>query len=275
VWQSKAQHIYNQPGNFGISVYVTDQIGQTYKGGWHTSAAISALSPPPPTAPTPAPPAPLTPGHGSPKTRVALSVHVQRTLVASRNVHITFRAAKLPEGGYYYAVIVLKPYKHHTEKSPPPCSTSSDMQRTDYGFPQPNGVVALALTPAKSATGHWCRGGTYVGGIYAVPHAPPCEGTYPCRSEPYKGPCAGIAPGCVQGVVARPREYTYPDGLPAPLADGTKIVGRFTVEFPSRQTGARRSRKPRALRELRSRAGLTQEQLAERLDAHPTFVGRG
>jgi transcriptional regulator with XRE-family HTH domain len=30
----------------------------------------------------------------------------------------------------------------------------------------------------------------------------------------------------------------------------------------------------RALRELRVRAGLTQEQLAERLDAHPTFVGR-
>jgi transcriptional regulator with XRE-family HTH domain len=30
----------------------------------------------------------------------------------------------------------------------------------------------------------------------------------------------------------------------------------------------------RALRELRGRAGLTQEQLAERLGAHPTFVGR-
>ena len=30
----------------------------------------------------------------------------------------------------------------------------------------------------------------------------------------------------------------------------------------------------RALRELRVRAGLTQEQLAERLGAHPTFVGR-
>jgi transcriptional regulator with XRE-family HTH domain len=30
----------------------------------------------------------------------------------------------------------------------------------------------------------------------------------------------------------------------------------------------------RALRELRGQAGLTQEQLAERLDAHPTFVGR-
>jgi len=30
----------------------------------------------------------------------------------------------------------------------------------------------------------------------------------------------------------------------------------------------------RALRELRRRAGLTQEQLAERIDAHPTFVAR-
>jgi transcriptional regulator with XRE-family HTH domain len=30
----------------------------------------------------------------------------------------------------------------------------------------------------------------------------------------------------------------------------------------------------RALRILRQRAGLTQEQLADRLNAHPTFVGR-
>lgn len=30
----------------------------------------------------------------------------------------------------------------------------------------------------------------------------------------------------------------------------------------------------RALRELRVAAGLTQEQLADRLGAHPTFVGR-
>ncbi|MGO9249229.1 MAG: hypothetical protein ACLP7W_11685 [Solirubrobacteraceae bacterium] len=161
-----------------------------------------------------------------------VSVHVQRRLAARKNVHITFHAPRLPEGGYYYAVIVLKPYKDYTRTSPPPCATSSNMQRTDYGYPQANGQVALSLTPAKSSTGHWCPGGSYEGAIYAVPHAPPCESAYPCNSEPYKEPCAGIGPGCVLGVVARPKEYAYPDGLPRPRATGTTIVARFSVRFP-------------------------------------------
>jgi hypothetical protein len=161
-----------------------------------------------------------------------VSVHVQRRLAARKNVHITFHAPRLPEGGYYYAVIVLKPYKKYTRTSPPPCAMSSDMQRTDYGYPQANGQVALALTPAKSSTGHWCPGGSYEGAIYAVPHAPPCESAYPCNSEPYKEPCAGIGPGCVLGVVVRPKEYAYPDGLPRPRATGTTIVARFSVRFP-------------------------------------------
>jgi hypothetical protein len=162
-----------------------------------------------------------------------VSVHVQRKLAARQNVHITFHARRLPEGGYYYAVIVLKPNKKYTRTSPPPCAESSDMQRTDYGYPHPNGEVALTLTPAKSLTRHWCPGGDYLGAIYAVPHAPPCESTYPCRSEPYKVPCAGVGPGCVHGVVKRPREWAYPQGLPTPLASGTTIVGHFTVGFPS------------------------------------------
>jgi hypothetical protein len=162
----------------------------------------------------------------------ALSVHVQRKLAIRQNVHMTFRAHKLPAGGYYYAVLVLKLYKEYTRYSPPPCSTSSNMFGTNYGYPQPDGEVALTLTPLKSLTRHWCRGGSYEGGIYAVPHAPPCESTYPCRSEPYKEPCAGIGPGCVRGVVAKPGQYAYPDRLPAPLASGTRIVARFTVKFP-------------------------------------------
>ena len=44
-------------------------------------------------------------------------------------------------------------------------------------YPQPTGVVALTLTPSKSKslTEHWCHGGSYEGGVYAVPHPPPCE----------------------------------------------------------------------------------------------------
>jgi hypothetical protein len=162
----------------------------------------------------------------------AVSVHVQHKLAVHQNVNLTFQARQLPEGGYYYGVIVLKPYKKYTRTSPPPCSTSSNMQRTDYGYPRAVGKVALALTPAKSSTEHWCPSGSYEGAIYAVPHAPPCESAYPCHSEPYKEPCAGLAPGCVHGVVAQPKQYSYPDGLPTPRATGTMIVARFSVKFP-------------------------------------------
>ncbi len=164
----------------------------------------------------------------------SVSVHVQRKLIVRQNVHLTFTARQLPEGGYYYGVIVLKPYKKYTRTSPPLCSTSSNMQRTDYGYPKTNGLVALALTPTKSSTGHWCPSGSYEGAIYAVPHAPPCESTYPCHSEPYNppSPCWGVEGHRVCGVVAHPREYAYPDGLPTPRATGAKIVARFSVRFP-------------------------------------------
>jgi hypothetical protein len=109
------------------------------------------------------------------------------------------------------------------------------MQRTDYGYPQANGDVALALTPAKSSTAHWCRGGAYAGAIYAVPHAPPCESAYPCNSEPYKppSPCWSVGGAVVCGVVARPNRYQYPQGPPSPLASGTAVVAHFTVSFPA------------------------------------------
>lgn len=164
-----------------------------------------------------------------------ISVHVQRKLSVRENVHISFQSGgRLPEGGYYYAVIVLKPYKRYTRNAPPPCSTSSDMQRADYGYPQPDRGVRLALTPAKSATGHWCRGGAYLGAVYAVPHTPPCESKYPCPSEPYetRSPCWEVESGRkVCGVVALPRRHAYPDGIPEPLAHGTRIVARFSVVF--------------------------------------------
>jgi hypothetical protein len=165
----------------------------------------------------------------------AVSVHVQQKPNIASNVHISFHpTGSLPPDGYYYAVMVLKPYKHYTQNEPPPCATSSNMQRTDYGYPHPGHPVRLALTPAKSLARHWCRGGVYSGGIYAVPYLPPCNSTYPCRSEPYKAPspCFEIAPGrraC--GVVAKPKLYRYPAGLPTPLAEGTRIIAHFKVSF--------------------------------------------
>jgi hypothetical protein len=165
-------------------------------------------------------------------------VHVQRKLNVLENVHISFHPTdQLPSGGYYYAVLVLKPYRHYTRQASPPCATSSNMQRTDYGYLQPGRPVALALAPANSRAGHWCRGGSYLGGIYAVPHTPPCSSTYPCRSEPYESPRPCFKPEAsariVCGVVAHPRIYAYPEGLPAPLAPGTRIIARFGVRFPA------------------------------------------
>jgi len=168
-------------------------------------------------------------------TNTHVAVHVQAKLRIAGNVHISFRpTAPLPAGGYYYAAIVLKPYRHYTRSAPPPCATSSNMQRTDYGYPHRGRPVELALTPTPSHARHWCPGGHYIGAVYAVPQAPPCNSTYPCRAEPYKphGPCFELQGGHrVCGMVMRPHVYAYPDGLPRPLASSTRIVGYFGVDF--------------------------------------------
>jgi hypothetical protein len=168
----------------------------------------------------------------------AMSVHVQRHVAVRQNVHITFHAHKLAEHGYYYAVMVLKPYKNYTASSPPPCSPSSNMYAADYGYPSPDGEVKLTLTPSLTRTEvsakQWCPGGSYEGGVYAVPHPPPCESKYPCsRSETYKIPqCfTGINGTVLCGIVV-PKGWKYPERLPKPLATGTRILGRFSVTFP-------------------------------------------
>ena len=112
----------------------------------------------------------------------ALTVRVQSKPTVRSTVGIGISASPLPNGGYYYGVLVLRPYRGYTRTVPPACSSSSDMQRTDYGYPQPSGLVTLALTPAESDTLHWCHGGSYEGAVYAAPHAPPCEAAYPCRA---------------------------------------------------------------------------------------------
>ena len=163
-----------------------------------------------------------------------LAVQVQHRPSAAANVRIVLSNAQpLPEGGYYYAVVVLEPYRRYTRAAPPPCATSSNMERTSYGYPSARHVVSLSLAPGRSRTRHWCSGGVYAGAIYAVPHAPPCESRYPCRSEPYEppSPCWGVEGRRVCGVVALPPQYRYPDGLPKPLAAGTRMLAHFKLVF--------------------------------------------
>jgi len=159
-----------------------------------------------------------------------LTVEVQTTPTVDSSVQLHFSAPALPDGGYYYGVVVLRPYRHFTRTIPPACSTSSEMQRTDYGYPQTEGRLALALAPAKSDTGRWCRGGSYEGAVYAVPHPPPCQGEHPC----FAGEPSELPPRpCPCGVVAL-RTWSYPSPLPPPLARGATIVDRFSVSFPTR-----------------------------------------
>lgn len=160
------------------------------------------------------------------------AVHVQRHLSVDHGVRVGFSASPLPHGGYYYAVLVLDRYRRYTRTSPPPCATSSNMQRTAYAYPRIAEEISLTLTPAHSKAGRWCRGGTYSGAVYAVPHPPPCES--PCESEPYvpPSPCWNVGGHLVCGVVVRRGVWHYPDGLPTPRAYGTSVLARFRVTFP-------------------------------------------
>lgn len=144
------------------------------------------------------------------------------------NVALNFIANPLPAGTYYYAVMTLEPYRHYTAEHRPPCSVSSDMQKTDYGYPQ-DGNVAVSLAPARSHTGHWCLGGSYEGAIYAVSPTRPCEDTYSCEDER----CATSPCRVLDGVVPLRRPWAYPQPPPQPVERNVQIVGWFVVRFHS------------------------------------------
>ncbi len=144
------------------------------------------------------------------------------------NVALSFTAGTLPAGGYYYGVMVLEPYRHYTARHQPPCSASSDMQKTAYGYPQ-DGQVAVSLAPARSHTGHWCPGGSYEGAIYAVSPTRPCENTYSCEGER----CATSPCRVLDGLVPLRRPWAYPQPLPEPVERNVQIVGWFVVRFHS------------------------------------------
>jgi hypothetical protein len=172
---------------------------------------------------------------GAAQARSGIIVRVRPRPKVHHNVQISFRPSPLSYGHYFYAVIVLKPYKHYTRESPPPCSTSSDMLHTEYGYAhRPH--VRLTLTPAASENGHWCPGGLYEGGVYSVPELPPCEGIKPCpsTSESYdESICSEPTTHCDYIRVRPFRPFEYPDGrssLPRPVG-GTVMIAHFRVKF--------------------------------------------
>jgi hypothetical protein len=167
--------------------------------------------------------------------RSPVAVHVPRHPSDLTNVRVSFHTrGYLPHGGYYYAVIAVERYRGHTREAPPPCAISSDMLKTQYGYANRHGSVALTLFAAKSVDDRWCSGGAYEGAIYAVPHAPLCSGANPyavCSTDGYEfgGGCNFAEKVC--GVVIRGRRYAYLDGLPKPIDTSTQIVGRFQIRF--------------------------------------------
>jgi hypothetical protein len=167
-----------------------------------------------------------------------LSVQVSPRPSSAGNVIVGFwPRGRLPSGGYYYAVIVLKEYAHHSLSAPPQCAISSDMRRTQYGYPHRGRAVSLTLTPASSTTRRWCPGGTYLGAIYAVPHKPRCGGSQPCYGRSTQsGSCWEVEGRLLCGVVAIPT-YSYPGGLPKPIDHSASVVGRFRVSFPGSPVG--------------------------------------
>ncbi len=149
------------------------------------------------------------------------------------DVHINFRPHPLPRGGFYYAVIVLSRYEGESQETPPPCAISSDMAKTEYGFPHGRRSMRLTLLPAASSSGRWCTG-RYTGAVYAVPHAPPCRNGYYCYGTSAQSSCWILEEGKrVCGVVAKPGRppYSYPGGLPKPLDRSARIVARFAISF--------------------------------------------
>jgi hypothetical protein len=167
-----------------------------------------------------------------------VSVRVSQQPSVGGSVRVGFMPrGDLPSGGYYYAVIVLKEYARRSPSAPPPCAISSDMRRTQYGYPHRGRALSLTLKPASSTSGHWCPGGTYAGAVYAVPHKPRCAGSQPCYGRSTQtGSCWEVEGRLLCGVVAIPT-YSYPGGLPKPIDHSARVVGHFQVSFPGSPVG--------------------------------------
>ena len=175
---------------------------------------------------------------GTDAGRISVRVPLKPSLAGNVPLRLA-HLARLPRGGYYYAVAVLTGYAGYSSSAPPPCAISSNMQETQYSFPGRARRATLALIPAPSAAGRWCAGGAYKGAIYAVPHRPRCTTTYSCHGRSGEsGPCWQIEGRRVCGVVAVPEGTEKPP--PGPAAARTAAA---RARSPARQSDLLLSRR--------------------------------
>jgi hypothetical protein len=175
-----------------------------------------------------------------------IAVTVPRHPRVSGNFTISFRPREpLPNGGYYYAVVVLtKRYAKRLSRAR--CAQASDMADIEYGYPDGH-KLNLRLDPETSAPSEgqptrldWCAGATYKGAIYAVPHAPPCSPSEPCYGHTTAPECYPGEPRCNEGKYERrpkgkPAIFRRKPGeLPTPQDSATRVIAHFRVHFARR-----------------------------------------
>jgi hypothetical protein len=175
-------------------------------------------------------------------TSAPVSVQVPHHLSTASDFMISVKPREPPPaGGYYYGVAVLTKY-YARRLSSKRCAQASDMEYTEYGYPGPGKPVTVTLSPEKvrlasgaTTTRDWCRGATYKGAVYAIPHGKPCRRFEPCYGhstapECYSGEALCINDKRVYGVVAKgkPRQLGQ---LPQPRDGSARIVAYFRVRF--------------------------------------------
>lgn len=185
-----------------------------------------------------------SPAPVSANTLAQVQVTVSPEPLVSGDLHIRVKShSNLPPTSDYYAVVVLKDYRHYSSQAPPPCAISSDMSRTEYSVAH-HGTTHLTLSPAASAEGRWCPG-NYIGAIYTVPHSPNCNRGCPSAHKDVLPMTETPSIPAVPGESGEGEPYSYPGGLPKSIGRNARIIGRFEVGFLTSIPHRRRDRIPR------------------------------
>jgi hypothetical protein len=185
-----------------------------------------------------------SPAPASANTLAHVHVTVSPEPLVSGDLHIRVRShSNLPPTSDYYAVVVLKDYRHYSSQAPPPCAISSDRSRTEYSVAH-HGTAHLTLSPAASAESRWCPG-SYIGAIYTVPHSPNCNRGCPSARKDVLPMTGTLSRPAVLGESGEGEPCSYPGGLPKPIGRNARSIGRFEVEFLTSIPHRHRDRIPR------------------------------